>query len=290
VSGCDVCISQLPPAAEPRHTKLEENTDAATYYHQFNLVDTSTNPDELLLHAIIQTTWDKYQSDFDHPTEFDQQCLTTTMLTHTDDHDSIESDDLEHYTLCLATLSDPTFPVSQSLSSPNHAIPARINALSALNEVLRDLGITRSEFYADLCSSDKLLSNNAPVRAHFDGGSMATTTDNLCCLWFYREFTSTKRPQMLQVANQCQHHQVGIGFLRIPTAPLQPEQHDTCFIRCLFTPTLPAMIVSPFDIGLQYNCSGYSCTSNFDGNDCTVRLHFPSNSNKSDLCFPQTLL
>jgi hypothetical protein len=112
---------------------------------------------------------------------------------------------------------------------------------------------------------------------------MATTTDQCQCLWFYRTFTTTEHPQTLQVADNHKHHPVGFGFLCIPTTT------GSCFIRCLYTPTLPATIVSPFDAGIQHGCCGYSSASSFDGARCTVRLHFKPADNKNDICFPQQL-
>jgi hypothetical protein len=118
---------------------------------------------------------------------------------------------------------------------------------------------------------------------HFNGGSMATTTNQCQCLWFYHVFAESERRQTLQVADNTKHHPVGFGFLCVPTTT------GSCFIRCLHTPTLPATIVSPFDAGIQHGCCGYSSTSSFDGARCTVCLHFAPEVNTDNLCFPQNL-
>jgi hypothetical protein len=121
--------------------------------------------------------------------------------------------------------------------------------------------------------------------AHFDGGSMATTTDFPYALWYYCEFNDDDPPQApLEVADQQSHYPIGFGFLAIPSS--DPSGHT--FVYCLLTPSLPATIVSPFSVGLQYNARGYSCITNFDTRECSIVLcsRDPSVPN---LSFPQHL-
>jgi hypothetical protein len=60
-----------------------------------------------------------------------------------------------------------------------------IHALSALDQQLAELGITCTEFYTNLRSKHHRAEEET-VRAHFDGGLMATTTDQLRYLWYYK--------------------------------------------------------------------------------------------------------
>jgi hypothetical protein len=60
-------------------------------------------------------------------------------------------------------------------------------------------------------------------------------------------------------------------------------------VFCLYTPSLPATIVSPFSLGLQLHSRGYTCVSNFDSCDCTVTLHSRDPA-APDISFPQRLL
>lgn len=115
---------------------------------------------------------------------------------------------------------------------------------------------------------------------------MATTTDILPSLWYYRPFNSLDPLSVpLEVADQHSHLPVGFGFLCIPSS--DPSGHTMVF--CLFTPSLPATIVSPFSIGLQFHARGYSCVSDFDSCHCSVTLH-SRNPDTPDVSFPQRLL
>jgi hypothetical protein len=182
-------------------------------------------------------------------------------------------------------LPDFTSSISNDIEPTPTETDLNVNILSALDQQLDELGLSRSEFYSNLRSNDN--NRSTELRAHFNGGSMATTTDQLHYLWYYRSFTPNEHPQVLQVADRNRHRPTGIGFLCIPI--LQRADQTTCLVRCLYTPTLPAMIVSPFDLGTQYQCNGYSYESRFNGSECTVRLLFCPTERQLDLCFPQIL-
>jgi hypothetical protein len=181
-------------------------------------------------------------------------------------------------------LPDYTF-LSNDIENTATETNPNVDTLLALDHQLNELGLSRSEFYSKLRHNNN--SCRTKLRAHFDGGSMATTTNQLHYLWYYRSFEPNEHPQALQVADRNCHQPTGTGFLRIPI--LQRAEQTTCLVQCLYTPTLPATIVLPFDLGIQYRCNGYSCASKFSGSACTVRLHFCPTEHQDDLCFPQIL-
>jgi hypothetical protein len=59
-------------------------------------------------------------------------------------------------------------------------------------------------------------------------------------------------------------------------------------VLCYYTPTLPAMIISPNDMGHQLSCHSYTSISNFDGIDCQLCLHH-CNQVFEDVITPLTL-
>jgi hypothetical protein len=257
----DELFSRLFSAAEPRQTNT---TDICL----FDLVDVSTTIDDPCLHTNMLLNRND-TSNNDTLFEIDEkriEILSDHMNDWIEDTTFEESDSMSPpvQNVCL-----PDFiPMSNELE---HATTTRTadlntNVLSGLDQQLNELGLSRSEFYS------KLRHNNAncstDLRAHFDCGSMASTTDKLHYLWYFRSFESNEHPQALQVADHNRHRPTGTGFLRIPI--LQRAEQTTCLVRCLYTPTLPATIVSPFDLGIQYRCNGYSCESKFSGAECTV--------------------
>jgi hypothetical protein len=252
VHGRDEPLSRLPSAAEP--VQLNETI------HQIDVLDFTTCNDEPLLHADINTEWDDNHAAM----ELDSPRFDVGLSPH----EWIDDSDLNTYTDLLNHLQPvelPT-PMSTYINENNATTPTTTPtyALSALDDQINELGITKTEFYDRLRSQNTINTANR-IRAHFDGGSMATTTDQLHCLWFYKELRPTDQFRTLQVADNHRHCPTGIGFLCFPTA-----SDDKCFIRCLYTPSLPATIVSPHDAGIQYKCTGYSCASNFDGSDCSL--------------------
>jgi hypothetical protein len=265
-------ISRLSSAAEPKHTMI----------CQIDEIDMST--DTIPKSSVVNAITTACLIDDDNPVDFDSPRYNVGLSPH----DWIYETDDEY----------DSFDFPQSIQSPilssdhhqfitDNSTPTTTprNALLAIEDQINKLGITKTEFYDNLRNIYPTLTNRASLRAHFDGGSMATTTDQLCCLWFYKDLNSTDPGRVLQVADNHRHHSKGIGFLRLPT-----KSNDTCFVRCLYTPTLPATIVSPHDAGIQYQCSGYSCASNFDGTNCSIRLHFQPESQQRDICFSLTLI
>jgi hypothetical protein len=89
-------------------------------------------------------------------------------------------------------------------------------ALHALSAHLCVHALSRTDFYRKIYAvTPTLLGPDAPLRAHTDGGSMATTTDHRDYLWDYRELTPAERRPVLRVADSRAHHPIGIGFLRV---------------------------------------------------------------------------
>jgi hypothetical protein len=161
--------------------------------------------------------------------------------------------------------------------------------LHALDVHLSVNAISRSEFYLQISAiAPELLGPNAPLRAHTDGGSMATTTNRRDYLWEYRALSSTEQRPVLRVADARAHRPVGIGFLRVPT---KGSKHGFHPVRCYYTPSLPATILSPSAMAREHHCTGgYTTTLTFDGQDCCVHLIRPGSNELGDIVIPQVLI
>jgi hypothetical protein len=88
-------------------------------------------------------------------------------------------------------------------SDPSAPNPLHIRALHGLHPILSELQTDHIGFYSSL-KSDVLQPDYSTLCAHFDGGSMATTSsDSLHALWFFRPFDSLDpAPVPLEVADQ----------------------------------------------------------------------------------------
>lgn len=181
----------------------------------------------------------------------------------------------------LCTSSTFPLPVSQSTCTGS-------KALHALNIHLCIHAISRTDFYKRICAvTPDLLGPDAPLRAHTDGGSMATTTNRREYLWGYRALSAEEQRPVLRVADSRAHHPVGVGFLRVPTRD-SPGYRLT---KCFYTPSLPATILSPSSMAREHRCTaGYTTTFTFDGKDCCVNLVYPGNDRSADIVIPQVLL
>ena len=183
--------------------------------------------------------------------------------------DSSQSDDHILHRLCSITVPDPTITDEDYLTTCAHTLDPGTKALHALDIALQHTGQSRSFYYAALRRDEPLLNFDAPVRAHMDGGAMASTTNRLDLLWHLQWIPSTQHHLItLKVADNRSHHPTAIGCLHIPTS----DSLGYRLITCYYTPTLPATIISPDAMGVQLDCSGYTSVSNFDGSDCSVRL------------------
>jgi hypothetical protein len=163
----DVHFPRLPPAAEPEHGNTFITAICPSDY-----IDSANNDnDETFLVANINTTWNTDNTTTNTISNFDLECLELN-LPHDDWIDNF--DDLVPCSLPSIGTTDHLLSSDDANDTPEH-VPLTINSLSDLDRQLRELGITRSDFYTTLWSTDSFL--QSPVRAHFDGGSMATTTD-----------------------------------------------------------------------------------------------------------------
>jgi hypothetical protein len=136
-------------------------------------------------------------------------------------------------------------PVDLPVALPTFDCAGQTATISALNAHLCIHSLSRSEFYLQISAvTPELLGPTAPLRAHTDGGSMATTTNRKEYLWDYRDLSPEERRPVLRVADSRAHHPIGIGSLHVPTT-------GTCatggyhVATCYYTPSLPATILSP---------------------------------------------
>jgi len=164
-----------------------------------------------------------------------------------------------------------------------------IAALYKMNELVRT-GRSRVEVYQEVCQvGGKVFdygSDGVPdgqLCGHMDGGSMVNTCHCSALFWGrIHPFKNGERP-ILQVADKFEHHAQGWGYIRVPS--------DTTYgyteVRCLYTPTLEAVILSPDYSGKFLHCRGYVSVSNFDGQGCGVTLRHCQRSSQ-DIHFPLT--
>ena len=174
----------------------------------------------------------------------------------------------------LHSLSSTTVPVPavtdmDFLTTCAADIDPGTKALHALDTALQKSGQSRSFHYAALRHDEPLLNSEAPVHAHMDEGAMASTTDRLDLLWHLRWLpTNQQHLTTLKVADNRSNHPTAVGFLQIPTTDSTGHR----MVKCYYTPSLPATIISPDAMGVQFRCRGYTSISNFDGTNCCVRL------------------
>ena len=153
-------------------------------------------------------------------------------------------------------------------------------ALYLLDLRINATGLSANEYYTKLQAEEDLLSADAPLRVHMDGGSMATTTNRKDYLWHYRPLRN--QAVTLRVADETPHYPTGVGFLRVPSTNAQGFET----VRCYYTPSMNATILSPDAARRQFECRGYTTVSNTVGGSCSVRLqhcrrvaqdvHFPA--------------
>jgi hypothetical protein len=132
---------------------------------------------------------------------------------------------------------------------------------------LQSLAVSRQSFYSDLRACAVASDPPALQQGHMDGGSMVCTTDQRCLLWYYQDLVDSGIK--LLVADNTPHTPQGIGYLCIPAATAMGYLE----IKCYWTPTMPATILSPYAIGTQFCCRGYSMHNDFWGLGCTVTFH-----------------
>ena len=233
-------------------------------------------------------------------------CETSTTLTDclTDDSSLSSVDSHEHYN--IRALSSSSLPCSAGpqvdlLQDPDRApsdtVPSLLSrvhdgarAYYALDQRLTSLGTSRSAFYREIRATESLLSPQTTMRAHLDGGAQVSTTDILQHLWHIRDLTTLERRVALRVADKTAHYPQKVGYLKVPTRSTDNFcDRGFTFIRCYWTPSLPATIISPSDSGKALGCDGYSTTTSFADGNCDVRLRNCQNRAR-DVVFPTTLV
>lgn len=147
----------------------------------------------------------------------------------------------------------------------NQVDPAS-RALYAMEMKMQDTGMCRNMIYRRMREKEAILRDTGAVRGHIDNGAMVSTTNDKTLLWHIRKVL---RPPALKVADSYQHFPTHEGYLRLPTESVDGYH----MVRCYFTPTLDATIISPDAFGRDLGCRGYTSVSNFDGIDCRLTLH-----------------
>ena len=170
-------------------------------------------------------------------------------------------------TLCSVSLP----PIETVLpESTQTTLPPVIQALHQFEHDIRTLRVSAIAHYQDLRVSTVELHATLPPRGHVDGGAMANTTDRLDYLWSYRECTPDERRSLprLQVADDTVHIPHGYGYIKVPCQ----EDPGYLFMLCLYTPQIPATIVSPDRLGRTLSCTGYHTYSDFVNNVAILEL------------------
>jgi GAG-pre-integrase domain len=178
--------------------------------------------------------------------------------------------------------SEPPVPLSdhQYLDLCITQLDRRHTALYRHDLYVRTLGTTRIQHYTHLRSTHPHLT----CRAHADGGSMASTTDQLQYLWHYRAVPNID--VVLRVADSRGHQPTGIGYLKVPAL----NDYGWLFTECYYTPSMPTTIISPHAIASANCCTGHTLVSDFhDDHNCSLRLHHRLRRSQ-DLHVPLTLM
>jgi len=135
-------------------------------------------------------------------------------------------------------------------------------ALHALDLHLCQTQSSWLQFYA-------MLSDNMEheLCGHMDGGAQASTTNHLEYLFHYHLLG--KNSTTLKVADDTPHYPVGLGFLRI-TADTDLRY---VMVPTFYTPTLPATIISPSNLGSKMSCASFTTFASLTDKDCSITLH-----------------
>jgi len=163
------------------------------------------------------------------------------------------------------------------LSASSSMVDPSSRYLYALDIHLQDTHSDHTCFYQTTLLPP---SSGAPLHAHMDAGSMASTTDCLAFLWDFQSLDGSATT--LRVADATPHHPTGIGYLRVPIL----ESPGFTSVRTFYTPSLPATILSPTSIASDLHFLGYSSFANLDGQHCCLRIH---GSADAQLTFPLQL-
>jgi len=151
-------------------------------------------------------------------------------------------------------------------------------------------GRSRVEVYKEVCQVsgkafdyDSSDNTNGQLCGHMGGGSMVNICHHSALFWGkIHSFKESEHP-ILQVADKFEHHAQGWGYIHIPLDTM----YGYAKVRCLYTPSLEADILSPDYSGKFLHCRGYVSVSNFDGQGCGITLRHCQCSSQ-DIHFPLT--
>jgi len=126
--------------------------------------------------------------------------------------------------------------------------------------------VSQLQYYSKLLEEEPKLQNNF-LSGHMDRGAQARTTDCLDYLYHYQPLLSSSTT--LKVTDNTPHYPVGMGFLCIPA------QHTPGYIMVpsFNTPTLPATILSPSELGNRLGCQSFTSFTSFDNANGSLTLH-----------------
>ena len=102
---------------------------------------------------------------------------------------------------------------------------------------------------------------------HMDGGAQASTTDRLDYLFHYRSLPA--KSATLKVADNTPHYPIGLGYLCVAAYTVS----GYIMVPTFYTPTLPATIVSPSDLGSKLGCLSFTTFASLSDMECCLTLH-----------------
>jgi hypothetical protein len=143
-------------------------------------------------------------------------------------------------------LDDP-FPETDVNSLPidHDHIPAPhewISSLYGMQDMCSSPRTTPVQIYRTIVTRNHDQRYDLSARAHFDGGSQGTTTNDESLLWHVRDLAHNEvRPSFIPADKTKTHRPTKIGYLCIPNVN---SDEGYSFEPCYLTPTLHATIVS----------------------------------------------
>jgi len=241
--------------------------------HTIDIIDLESDPFELSCADFLHTC-----TPLDTPCSLDDNgcLLSDSLCLFADDSDSVNPSYLVQSlqsSLSADVISIGSIPTSPLMTDDEilalvlHDLGPAQRALHALNLHLHETQVSQSQYYSKLLVEEPTMQGNTTLHGHMDGGAQASTTDRLDYLFHYRSFSSSSTT--LKVADNTPHYPVGMGFLRLPA-------HTTLgyvMVPTFYTPTLPATILSPSELGDKLRCQLFTCFTSFDNANCSLTLH-----------------
>ena len=219
-----------------------------------------------------------FSSSLLDPENYSDEISTTSTCSLSDSDESTHSS-ARRPVESLNPARVPSFDEVVPIYDPTTTTP---NIFQALHRLAYDVTVHEIQvvdYYADLRSVSPLLSPVVAPRAHVDGGSIATTTDRLEYLFSYQKYTTDELLSVvrLKVADDTVHTPTGVGYLKVPC-----HGHSSfMFVKCFYTPQIPATILSPDSVAKSLRCQGYSTFSDLRDGRATMHLIDCSDCNAS---------